>query len=210
MDTQHREPQTTPVEAEPAPAPAVTTTQSHEQPSFAKFAIELAPLLLFFAAYLKYGIKPATGVLMVATLASLVAARVKFGRVTPMLMVTTVIVLLFGTLTFVYDDPSFIKMKPTAVYGLFAAVLGVGLAINRPFLRTVLGQAFDLTDEGWRKLTLRWIGFFLAMAGLNEVVWRTMSEQTWINFKVFAILPLTAVFMLAQVGLLKRYGQERT
>lgn len=182
----------------------------HAQPSLIKFVIELAPLILFFASYAKFGIKPATGVLMVATFASLVAARVMFGRVTPMLIVTTVIVLLFGALTFVLDDPSFIKMKPTAVNLLFAGVLGVGVVLNRPFLKTVLGQAFDLTEEGWRKLTLRWIGFFIAMAALNELVWRTMTEQTWVNFKVFAIIPLTAVFMLAQVGLIKRHERPKT
>lgn len=204
MSMPERDVQLKPDEAVPAAA------SGHEQPSFAKLAIELAPLLLFFAAYMKFGIKPATGALMGTTFVSLIAARVKFGRVTPMLLVTTVIVLFFGTLTFVFDDPSFIKMKPTAVNVLFAALLGAGLATNRPFLRTVLGQAFDLTDEGWRKLTLRWIGFFLAMAGLNELVWRTMSEQAWMNFKVFAILPLTAVFMLAQVGLLKRYERPKT
>lgn len=187
--------------AEQAPEPA-------EQPSLAKFLIELAPLVLFFAAYAKFGIKPATAVLMVTTLASLAAARLLFGRVTPMLIVTTVIVLLFGALTFLLDDPRFIKMKPTAVNLLFAGVLTVGLMTNRPFLKTVLGQAFALTEEGWRKLTARWIGFFVAMAGLNELIWRTMTEQAWVNFKVFAIIPLTAVFMIAQVGLIKKYTRD--
>lgn len=199
-------------EREPSPdrqSSPDTNAGDHAQPSLAKFVIELAPLILFFATYAKYGIKPATGVLMVTTLASLAAARIMFGRVTPMLIVTTVIVLLFGALTFLLDDPSFIKMKPTVVNVLFAAVLGVGLATNRHFLKTVLGQAFDLTEEGWRKLTLRWIGFFLAMAVVNEVIWRTMSEQTWVNFKVFAILPLTAIFMLAQIGLIKRHEQPK-
>ncbi len=181
-----------------------------EQPSLAKFLIDLAPLVLFFGAYAKFGIKPATAVLMAATLASLVAARVMFGRVTPMLMVTTVIVLLFGALTFLLDDPRFIKMKPTAVNLLFAGVLAIGLARNKPFLKTVLGQAFDLTDEGWRKLTMRWIGFFVVMAGLNELIWRTMSEPTWVNFKVLGIIPLTAVFMIAQVGLIKRHTRQET
>lgn len=179
-----------------------------EQPSLAKFLIDLAPLVLFFGTYAKFGIKPATAVLMAATLVSLVAARIMFGRITPMLMVTTVIVLLFGALTFILDDPRFIKMKPTAVNLLFAGLLAAGLAMNKPFLKTVLGQAFDLTEEGWRKLTARWIGFFVAMAGLNEFIWRTMSEQTWVNFKVFAIIPLTAVFMIAQVGLIKRHTRS--
>lgn len=191
-----------------AASPAADAAEAqHEKPSLLKFVIELAPLVVFFVAYAKFGIKPATGVLMVATFASLIAARLAFGRVTTMLMVTTAIVLLFGTLTFLLDDPSFIKMKPTAVNLLFAAALGFGLVTKRPFLKSMLGQAFNLTEMGWRKLTLRWIGFFIAMAVVNELIWRTMSEQAWVNFKVFAILPITAVFMLAQVGLIKRHEQ---
>lgn len=190
-------------------APATAGTDTPGEPhSLAKFIIDLAPLIIFFGTYAKFGIKPATGVLMVATVVSLIAARLLFGRVTTMLMVTTGIVLLFGSLTFLLDDPSFIKMKPTAVNLLFAVALSVGLWLDRPFLKTMLGQAFNLTDLGWRKLTMRWIGFFVVMALLNEVIWRTMSEQAWVNFKVFAIIPLTAIFMIAQVGLLKRYEQR--
>lgn len=177
----------------------------HDQPSMTKFAIEIAPLLVFVATYILYGIKPATAVLMGATLLSLVAARLVFGRVSAMLLVTTAIVLIFGTLTFVLDDPRFIKMKPTAVNLLFAGALAYGLMTGRPFLRTMLGQAFNLTDEGWRKLTLRWIAFFVGMAALNELVWRTMSEQSWVYFKAGGIITLTALFMIAQVGLLKQY-----
>jgi intracellular septation protein len=99
-------------------------------------------------------------------------------------------------------------MKPTVVNLLFAGVLGVGLATGRNFLAVVLGQAFKLDAEGWRILTWRWIGFFLAMAVLNEVVWRTMSETAWVNFKVFAILPLTILFFMSQLGLIQRHTDK--
>jgi intracellular septation protein len=179
-------------------------------PSGGKLLIELAPLVLFFGVYATYGIKPATGVLMVSTLASLAAAKFWLGHVTPMLIVTAVLVCFFGLLTFLLDDPSFIKMKPTAVNLLFAGVLGYGLASGRYFMKTVLGEALQMTDEGWHKLTVRWIGFFLVLAGLNEVIWRTMSEADWVKFKVFGILPLTIAFTLAQVRLMTRYAAPKS
>ena len=92
---------------------------------------------------------------------------------------------------------------------LFAIALGGGLLTGRNFLKLLLGQAFQLTEEGWRKLTYRWIGFFLAMAVLNEIVWRNFSEATWASFKVFGILPLTIVFAMLQVGLMQRHGLEK-
>jgi intracellular septation protein len=181
---------------------------SGPQPSGMKTAIEMGPVLLFAVAYAIYGIKAATGVLMVATVASLVVSYFVLGHVTPMLVMTTVLVVLFGTLTFALDDPRFIKMKPTAVNVLFAGVLGYGLLSGRLFLKKLLGEALHLTAEGWRQLTIRWIGFFLVLAALNEFVWRTMSETAWVNFKLFGILGMTFAFMVAQVGLLKRYADE--
>jgi intracellular septation protein len=187
-----------------------TVSQSSQQTGSAKGAgtklfIELAPLVLFFAAYALYGLKPATAVLMVATVASLIAARIWMGHVTPMLLVTTAIVWLFGSLTFLLDDPSFIKMKPTAVNVFFAGALAIGLAMGRQPLKLVLGEAFRLTTEGWTKLTYRWMAFFIVLAIMNEFIWRTLSESTWVNFKVFGILPLTILFTISQVGLIKRY-----
>ncbi len=178
------------------------------KPSGMKTVIEMVPLLLFGLAYALYGIKTATGVLMVATVASLVASYFLLGHMTPMLIVTTVLVVGFGSLTFALDDPRFIKMKPTAVNVLFAAVLGYGLLSGRLFLKKLLGEALSLTAEGWRQLTIRWIAFFLFLALLNEFVWRTQSEIAWVNFKLFGILGLTFAFMIAQVGLLKRYSIE--
>lgn len=175
------------------------------QPSPIKLAIELVPLLLFGVAWALYGLKTATGVLMVASVLSVIAAWFLLGHVTPMLATTTGVVLFFGALTFAYDDTRFFKMKPTAVNLLFALVLGIGLLTGRPLLKKLLGEALNLTAEGWRLLTIRWIAFFISLAVANEIIWRTQSETFWVNFKLFAILPLTFAFMIAQVGLIKRH-----
>jgi len=170
-----------------------------------KLLIELGPLLAFFLTYMRGGIYWATGVLMVATIAALVASWHVFRRVLPVPVATAVLVVLFGGLTFLLDDPSFIKVKPTIINLLFAGVLMAGLVMHRPLLKLLLGEAFNLTDEGWRKLTIRWMLFFLALAALNELVWRNFSEAAWVNFKVFGILPLTLVFATAQIGLIRRH-----
>jgi len=171
-----------------------------------KLAIDLAPLLAFFAAYMALGIYWATGILMAATVVSLVASRRLLGKISPTLIVTTALVLGFGALTFLFNDARFIKMKPTIVNLLFAAFLFGGLLLRRPVLQLLLGEALRLTDEGWRKLTLRWAFFFLVLAAINEIVWRNFSEATWASFKVFGILPLTLGFAVLQIGLMRRYA----
>jgi intracellular septation protein len=172
----------------------------------AKMVLDLAPLLIFFAAYMASNIYVATGVLMAATVISMIVSRLWLGHISATLVLTTVLVVGFGALTLWLNDPRFIKMKPTMVNLLFAIALGGGLLTGRNFLKLLLGQAFQLTEEGWRKLTYRWIGFFLAMAVLNEIVWRNFSEATWASFKVFGILPLTIIFAMLQVGLMQRHA----
>lgn len=170
-----------------------------------KLLVELGPLIAFFLVYSRAGIYWATGVLMVATVLSLIASWSLFGRLLAMPVVTAVLVVVFGGLTFWLDDPRFIKVKPTIINLLFAGVLLVGLVTRRPLLKVLFGEAFKLTEEGWRKLSIRWTVFFLILAVLNELVWRNFSEGTWVNFKVFGILPLTLVFAMAQIGLIKRH-----
>ena len=116
--------------------------------------------------------------------------------------------MVFGTLTLWLQDEVFIKMKPTIVNGLFAAVLLGGLAFGKPLLGYVFDQAFKLDNEGWRKLTLRWGLFFVFLAVLNEVVWRLFSTDFWVAFKVWGTMPITIAFMLAQFPLLKRHATE--
>lgn len=179
--------------------------EKSESPHGLKLAIDLAPLLAFFAAYVALGIYWATGILMAATVISLVASHRLLGRISPTLIITAALVLGFGALTLFFNDARFIKMKPTIVNLLFAAFLFGGLMLRRPVLQILLGEALRLTDEGWRKLTLRWAFFFLVLAAINEVVWRNFSEAAWASFKVFGILPLTLGFAVLQIGLMRRY-----
>jgi intracellular septation protein len=125
-----------------------------------------------------------------------------------MAMVTGVIVIVFGTLTLVLHDETFIKVKPTIIYGLFAAVLGGGLLFGRSFIAIMFNQMFNLTPQGWRALTLRWALFFFALAVLNEIVWRTQSTDFWVNFKVFGVTPLVMIFAMTQMPLIKRHHLE--
>ncbi len=170
-----------------------------------KMGVDLAPLLVFFAVYLTLGIYWATGALMAATVASMIASWLMLGHISATLIVTTGLVVGFGALTLFFNDPRFIKMKPTIVNLLFAGFLFGGLLLKRPVLQYILGEALRLTDLGWRKLSLRWAFFFLALAVLNVIVWRYFSEATWASFKVFGILPLTLGFAVLQLGLMRRY-----
>ncbi len=173
-----------------------------------KLVIELGPLLVFVVVYAMYGIYAATGALMVGSVLSVIASKLLLGHVGVMPIITAVLVCFFGGLTFLLDDPRFIKMKPTMVNLLFAGVLGFGLMTGRLFIKMMLGEAMHLTPLGWRKLTIRWIAFFVFVAALNEVVWRNMSESAWVNFKAFGLLPLTLCFAAAQIGLIKSHGAK--
>jgi len=173
-----------------------------------KIAFDLGPLALFFFANSRYGIFTATATFMVAVLAALAASYALTRTLPIMPVVTAIIVVVFGGLTLILHDATFIKVKPTIIYALFGAVLLGGLYFNKPLLGIVFDQLFHLTDEGWRKLTWRWALFFLALAVLNELVWRNASTDAWVNFKVFGVMPLTFVFAALQTPLLKKYAAE--
>lgn len=187
---------------------SVTKNATHDDPPLTKLLIDLGPLLVFFGTYYLYGLRSATMALIAATLVSLVAAKLLLGKITISLVVTAVLVTVFGALTYVFDDPSFIKMKPTAVNLLFAGVLGYGLWQGKYFLKHLLGEAMALTDKGWSIITKRWIGLFIALAVLNEVIWRTMSDTAWVNFKVFGIIPLTLIFAAFQLPVLRQHAAK--
>ena len=125
-------------------------------------------------------------------------------------MVTAVVVLVFGGLTLILHDELFIKLKPTIIYVLFGGALLGGLLFGKPLLGMVFDSVFNLTDEGWRKLTMRWIWFFFALAVLNEIVWRTQTTDFWVNFKLFGVLPLTLVFGALQYPLMMKYDAARS
>jgi intracellular septation protein len=170
-----------------------------------KLAIELGPLVLFLLVNARFGVFWGTGTFMAATGASLVVSRMLLGR-TPMLpIVSGAFVLVFGGLTLWLQDDVFIKMKPTIVYALFAILLFGGVALNRPVLAHLFGEVFRLTEQGWRILSLRWAVFFLLAAGLNEIVWRSLSTELWLSFKLLGLVPLTMLFAVAQVPLLRRH-----
>jgi intracellular septation protein len=170
-----------------------------------KLIVELGPLLVFFIGNSRYGIFAGTAAFMAATVVSLVASQILLKRIATMPLITGVFVLVFGGLTLWLQDAEFIKIKPTIVNGLFAAILFGGLLTKRLFLKVVFGDVMQLSEEGWRVLTLRWTLFFVFLALLNELVWRSFSTDTWVAFKVFGIMPITFLFALAQVGILKKY-----
>src|SRR5438270_11952406 len=171
-----------------------------------KLVLDLGPLLVFFAANSRFGIFAATGAFMAAILIALAVAYALTRHLPIMPLVTAVVVMVFGTLTLVLHDELFIKVKPTIIYVLFGSVLLGGLAFGKPLLGVVFDSVFHLTEEGWRKLTLRWGLFFLALAVLNEIVWRTQTTDVWVSFKVFGVVPLTFLFAALQYPLLTKYA----
>ena len=183
-----------------------------------KLVLELGPLVLFFFGN-AYGdrlgvaegqrIFLATGIFVAATVVSLAVHFAMVRRLPIMPLVSGVVVLVFGGLTLFLQDEVFIKLKPTIVNTMFGLILLGGLYWRKPILAVVLDSVLDLTEEGWRKLTLRWALFFFVLAILNEVVWRTQTTDLWVKFKVFGIMPLTVAFALAQTPLILRHEAKR-
>jgi intracellular septation protein len=173
-----------------------------------KLATELGPLIIFFVCNAKFDLFVATGAFMVAVIAAMIASYVVTRHVPIMAIVTAFVVIVFGSLTLLLHDETFIKMKPTIVYSLFAATLGGGLLFGRSFIAIMFDQMFNLTPQGWRVLTMRWALWFVAMAVLNEIIWRTQSTDFWVAFKAFGMVPLTMVFAVTQMPLVKRHHLE--
>ena len=181
------------------------TTKPQQLNPFLKLALDLGPLLLFFFANSRYDIFVATATFMVAALAATIVSYALTRHLPIMAIVTAIIVLIFGGLTLVLHNDTFIKVKPTIIYGLFGAVLLGGLLFNKPLLGVVFDSLFHLSDEGWRKLTLRWCLFFFVLAAVNEVMWRGFSTDTWIASKMLLSFPLTLIFAFLQIPLLRRH-----
>jgi intracellular septation protein len=192
-----------------------------------KLALDLGPLILFFIANTRpalfapilspflapehltgphAGIFAATAVFIPAILIALAISYALTRHLPVMPVVTAIIVVVFGGATLILQDEQFIKIKPTIVYVLFGGVLLGGLAFGKPLLGMVFDSVFHLTPEGWRKLTLRWALFFLALAVVNEAIWRTQSTDFWVNFKVFGVIPLTFVFAALQYPLMMKHA----
>ena len=175
-----------------------------------KLALDVGPLVLFFAAFAWFGIFAATAAFMIAVVAALLVSFMRTRRWPVMPVISAVVVLVFGGLTLVLHDETFIKMKPTIIYALFGTALAVGLAFDKPLLAVVFDSVFDLTNEGWRKLAARWAVFFIVLAVLNELIWRTQSTDFWVKFKLFGFVPLTFIFAALQYPLMTRYAAPRS
>ena len=188
-----------------------------------KFVLELGPLVVFFFAnsrgewlatkfpvLTEFGgpIFIATGLFMIATATALIVSWLLTRTLPMMPLISGVVVFVFGALTLYLQNDTFIKMKPTIVNSMFGVILLVGLLFGQSLLGYVFNSAFKLTDEGWRKLTLRWGVFFLFLAVLNEVVWRGFSTDTWVAFKVWGTMPITVIFTMAQMPLIMRHSTE--
>ncbi len=196
----------------------MTTDKTPASPGL-RLAIDYGPLIVFFVVNM-WGPGPALTRLLAATAAFMVASAVamglswwKTGHISPMLWISASLVLVFGGLTLYFHDGTFIKMKPTVVYLMFAALLTFGLITKRPLLKQLLDAAYPGVDaEGWRKLTRNWALFFVFMALLNEIVWRSTAPNPaddasfWAGFKLWGAIPLTLVFALANVPMLLRHG----
>ena len=176
--------------------------------SFYKLLIDIGPLAVFFIFYTRSGLQASILPFMVATVIAVLFSYILEKKIPIMPTVGAGIVLLFGGLTIYFDNDVFFKMKPTIINVLFAVILYGGILINKPLLKYLLGAALKLEEAGWKILTQRWIGFFIALAVLNEIIWRTQSTDVWVNFKVFGILPITFIFTMTQFPLIKKYQIE--
>lgn len=184
-----------------------------------KIGLEIGPVIAFFVAFARMkdqsftigattydGFIVATAAFIPLMIASTAILWWLTGKLAPMQIVTVVLVVVFGGLSVWFNDKHFFKMKPTIIYLVFAGILGWGLLRGKSYLALVMDEVMPLTHEGWMILTRRLTGFFLALAVLNEIIWRTMSDQAWVNFKTFGLTAAIFVFFIAQGGLMRRHG----
>jgi intracellular septation protein len=193
----------------------------HKINPWLKIGLELGPIVAFFVAFGRLkgmtfawngtqygGFILATAIFVPLLIATTLILWRLTGRLSVMQIATLVIVIVFGGLTLWFNDERFFKMKPTLIYLLFAGILGFGLLRGRSYLALVMDEAVPLKPEGWMILTRRLTAFFAGLAVLNEIIWRTMSDQAWVNFKTFGLTAALFLFFMAQGRLLQRYATE--
>ena len=185
-----------------------------------KLVLEVGPIAVFFLAYrmapVAEGLETAerqleqilfaTAVFVPTILASLAASYLLTRKLPRMAVITAVVVTVFGGLTLILRDDTFVKMKPTILYSLFAAILGFGLLRGQSYLKYLMGELIPMREAGWMKFTVRFVVFYLALAVLNEVVWRVYGTDTWVNFRTFGLPLANFAFIIAQVPLFQRYA----
>lgn len=201
-------------QSSPGPAAAPAAVKRTLSPGL-RLAVDYGPLLVFFAVnFLTPGLAivrlmAATFAFILATGVAMLVSFLKEGRISTMLWLTGVLVVVFGGLTLYFHDARFIQMKPTIIYALLAALLLFGLLTGRPLLQQLLGSTYPgLRPLGWRKLTINWMLFFAAMAVLNEVVRANFSQDVWVAFKLWGVIPLTFLFALANMPMLMKHGLQ--
>ena len=176
--------------------------------SLLKFITDFGPLLIFFVVYSKSGknLSAAIPPLIIATIIAVLVSYIVEKKIPYVPLIGGIIISLFGGLTLYFDNPIFLYMKPTIVNIIFASILIISkIFFDKNFLKFFLQTAFQLSEAGWNKLNFRWAYFFIFLAILNEFVWRTQPETTWVNFKVWGMLPITFIFTALQLPLINRY-----
>ncbi len=177
--------------------------------SFVKVISDFGPLLIFFIFYKKYGMQEAILPLIIATIIATILLYIVEKKIPKVPIIGAIIVTIFGALTLYFDNKTFFYMKPTIVNVIFALVLiGGKFLLNKNFLKSMLENSIQLEEKGWELLNQRWIIFFIFLALLNELVWRTQTEDFWVKFKVFGILPITLIFTIFQIGLINKYKKD--
>jgi len=176
-----------------------------------KFLSDFGPLLIFFVVYYKSGKNLVVAIppLILATLIAVIVIYIVEKKIPYIPLIGAFLISLFGGLTIFFKNPIFIYLKPTVINIIFAISLLVGkVFLNKNLLKIFFKNSLSLEEEGWNKLVYRWIAFFVLLAVLNEIIWRTQTEEFWINFKVWGILPITFIFTAFQVPLIQKYKIE--
>ena len=176
--------------------------------SLIKFITDFGPLIIFFSFYYKSGknLQIAIPPLVIATIISIIIVWILEKKIPFVPLLGGVLITFFGGLTIYFENPVFIYMKPTIINIIFAIALFFGKYFtSEPILKKILGKTMPLNNEGWNKLNSRWIFFFVFLAILNEFIWRTQSEEFWVNFKVWGMMPITIIFTAFQIPLINKY-----
>lgn len=175
-----------------------------------KFLLEIGPLFIFFVTYKYSGMIAATAAIVVTSIISIIVGYMVDGKVSKPMLLSTGILLVTGAITIFSGDSTFIKVKPTLVYSLFAIILLVGNYLRKPLLKYAMEQALSMHDKAWYLLSFRFAAFFVLMAIANEIVWRNFMESTWVSFKVFGALPITLLFVLSQIPFMMRNNNSNS